>query len=372
MAGRLTIGCRVVGDDNRVFVVAELGINHDGLLDRAFSLVDAAAYAGADAVKLQWFKASEMYHYRAGQYSTASGQRVDIYDLMKAMELPKAWVHDLISYSTAKGLLVIPTICDLASLEEAEAYEFPAYKVASYEINHIPLLTALGLTGKQIILSTGGARLGDIEEAVDALELGVTARLAILHCVAQYPTPISNANLGVLTTLMGAFPDAVIGFSDHTMDPVRAPVQAVLLGARIIEKHLTLDRSLPGADHIFALEPPQFRDMVSAIRSAEMASPAQRQALMDSDLIGDSRKTPLEPEQQLRAFAYRSIVATRDIESGEQLTRHNIAVLRSGEAEPGLHPRYYSMLVEGRYRSTRCVQGGRCLQWADILTTQAV
>lgn len=368
MAGKLTIGDYSVSHNDNVFIVAEIGINHDGMLERGLKLIDAAANAGANAVKLQWFKASEMYHHRAGQYTTASGDIVNIYDLMKTVEIPKEWIRKIISYSNAKGLIVIPTICDLASLEEAEAFEFPAYKVASYEISHIPLLKALAQTGKPIILSTGGAKIGDIEEAIELLQSEKVPELAILHCVAQYPTPIESANLGAMTTLMRAFPDVAIGFSDHTMDPTRAPVQATILGACIIEKHLTLDRTFLGADHVFALEPLQFKQMVLAIRSIEKASLDERKKLIDARVIGESKKRTLESERKLRAFAYRTIVATRDIEQGEKLTKSNIAVLRSGEATPGLHPRYYFMLVDGEYRTTKKVKGGQCLQWENILT----
>lgn len=369
MVGRLNLGSRVVDANSRTFIVAELGINHDGSFNKALDLVDAAADAGAEAVKIQWFKASSMYHKKAGVYVTASGEAVDIFDLMTNVEIPLSWIKDLLGHASGRGLLMFPTVCDLESLEEAEQFRFPAYKVASYEISHIPLLRALGQTGKPVILSTGGARLGDIEEALDALEMGGAKEVAVLHCIARYPAPLEEVNLGAITTLKAAFPGTVIGFSDHTQDATRAPVEAVKLGARIIEKHLTLDRSLPGADHVFALEPGDFSRMVNAVREIEVAISSGASLTHDTALIGSTGKTTLSLEADLRRFAYRTIVARCDILPGEVLTKDNIAILRSGRNAPGLHPRYFQYLVEGGFRAVRYIESGRGVQWSDLLTT---
>ncbi len=368
MVGRLSVGSRIVKADNPVFIVAELGINHDGLFDRAIDLIDAAADAGAEAAKIQWFKASSMYHRKAGMYMTASGKSVEIFDLMREVEIPFSWINSLVEHALNRGMLVFPTICDLESLDEAEQFEFPAYKVASYEISHIPLLKALGQTGKPVILSTGGARLGDIEEAIEALVVGGSREVGILHCIASYPAPIESVNLGAITTLKSAFPGTVVGFSDHTEEPIRAPVEAVKLGAQIIEKHLTLDRSLPGADHVFALEPRDFGLMVEKVREAEALIRSGDSPTFDNVLIGSTSKATLSLEADLRRFAYRTIVAQRDVMPGEILTNANIAVLRSGCSAPGLHPRYFEYLINGGYRAVRRIASGRGVQWSDLLT----
>lgn len=364
----IKIGNRMIGATFRTLIVAEIGINHDGQLSQALDLIEAAAEAGADAVKFQLFRADEMYHPDAGHYETASGEQVKIRDVVRALEVPPEWMPTLQERSKHVGLLFFATVTDATSLSLAVEYDLPVYKIASYDISHLPLLNLIARQGKPVILSTAGARLSDIEEAVEAIESCGNSSIALLHCVAKYPAPLDSCNLNVIRTLTYAFPNTVVGYSDHTEDPVVAPVQSVLVGAKIVEKHFTLNKNLPGPDHVFAVDPKGLKQMAKAIREAEAALPDLGGRTLDPLVLGQSRKTTTKIEKPLRNFAYRSIFTTRRLRRGEVLTRSNIAVLRNGQAVPGLHPRYYEMVIQSKCRVTTDVEGYTGLQWDHLLT----
>jgi N-acetylneuraminate synthase len=233
----------------------------------------------------------------------------------------------------------------------AELAEYvPAWKVASYTSSHIPFLEHLAETDKPIIMSTGAHELAEVGESVAALREAGASDLVLLQCVAAYPTPISEINVSVVETLREEF-DVPTGLSDHTLDPVTAPSAAVTLGACVIEKHFTLDKSMEGPDHEFALEPDELDRMVSAIRDTEAA-------------LGSGEKRVLEVERELHEKARRAIHAVEDIEAGEELAETNLKVLRPGEQESGLHPKFYDEVVGTT--ALRDISRGAGINWEDI------
>lgn len=353
-----------------VYLVAEAGINHDGRLDQALAMIAAAARAGVDAVKFQLFRAAGMYRPGAGTYRTAGGGTVDIYELMARLELPMAWIPRLMAACRDEGVDFFTTVCDEQVLAALDPYPVPCYKVASYEISHLPLFEALGRRGKPVVFSTGGATLGDVEEALEALSRGGTAPATLLHCVASYPTPPEQADLRVLETLRLAFPHCTVGYSDHTEDPVACPSAATLLGARLIEKHFTLDRNLPGADHSFAVDPPGLAALVRAVRETEAAMAAGRAPAPDPRLLGSSARRTSGLEAPLRAFAYRTLHTLAPIAAGAPFTRDNLGALRAGHGEPGIHPRHHRTLVDRGVKAPRALQAGEPVTWDLLFGTE--
>ncbi len=361
------VGGKTVGDGQPVFIVAECGINHNGELRTAIEMIDAAAAAGADAVKFQLFRAAGMYTPRAGKYKTAKGEMVPIYALMEEVELPLEWLPELSAACRRSDIKFIMTVCDEWCVRAMEQADFDAYKVASYEISHVPMLIELARHDKPIIISSGAANISDVVRALEWLSPEGARPIGTLQCEAQYPADPKSLNLNVIETYRRLFPNVIPGFSDHTSDPVEAPVQSVYHGARIVEKHITLDRSQPGADHIFALEPAQLAQMVSAIREAEAELAAGVEPQIDNVLAGDGVRRMAENEKMLRDFAYRGIFAIASIKAGEILTEDNIRVLRPGELAQGMHPRYFPLLSSGRYRATRDIERWTGLDWDDVL-----
>jgi N-acetylneuraminate synthase len=323
------IGDRTIGPDSSTFVIAEAGSNHNGKFDLATDLIDVAVEAGADAVKFQTFRAEDMYVEDSGEVEYLDDDR-SIYEIIESMEMPYEWIPRLHEYCRERGIYFMSTPFDERSAEELAEY-VPAWKVASYTSSHHPFLRYLASTDKPVIMSTGAHELSEIEESVDALQDAGAEALALLQCVASYPTPLDDINVRVVKTLADRF-EVPTGLSDHTLDPVTAPATAVALGASVVEKHVTLDKTMEGPDHEFALEPDELDAMVSAIRATEAA-------------LGDAEKRVLPVERELHEKARRAIHAVTDIEAGEPFTGENIAVLRPGEREAGLEPKFYDEII---------------------------
>lgn len=342
------IGDRAVGPGEPTFIIAEAGSNHNGDLETAKELIDVAADAGADAVKFQTFEAEEMYVEDSGEVEYLEDDR-SIYDIIESMEMPRDWIPTLQEYCAEQDLYFLSTPFDERSAEALADY-VPAWKVASYTSSHHPFLRHLAQTGKPIIMSTGAHNLEEVRESVCVLTEAGVEQLALLQCVAAYPTPISEINVKVVETLVSEF-DVPAGLSDHTLDPVTAPAAAVSVGASIIEKHFTLDKTMDGPDHQFALEPDELSEMVSAIRDTETA-------------LGSGEKSVLEIESELYEKARRAVHAVEDISAGETLTEQNVRVLRPGEQETGLHPKFYDEVI-GK-TATRDIEKSEGIQWEAI------
>jgi N-acetylneuraminate synthase len=323
------IGDQKVGDEHPTFIIAEAGSNHNGRLGIAKKLIDEAAEAGADAVKFQTFRAKDMYVEESGEVEYLEDER-EIYDIIEDMEMPYEWIPELHEYCQEKGIFFMSTPFDERSADELEEY-VPAYKVASYTSSHIPFLKHLAEKDKPIIMSTGAHEISEVQDSVEALGDAGVEDFALLQCVAAYPTPLESINVKVVNTLREKF-SVQTGLSDHTLDPVIAPATAVALGANIVEKHFTLDKSMEGPDHEFALEPDQLDRMVTAIRNTEKA-------------LGNGEKKVLEVEEELHDMGKRRIHATTEIKEGERISDENIDILRSGKQENGLNPKYYSEII---------------------------
>ncbi|QCC46946.1 N-acetylneuraminate synthase family protein [Halobellus limi] len=342
------IGDRKIGPNEPTYIIAEAGSNHNGDLEIAKELIDVAADAGADAVKFQTFRAEDMYVEESGEVEYLDDDR-SIYEIIESMEMPFEWIPKLHEYCHERGVQFLSTPFDERSAEKLEEF-VPAWKVASYTSSHIPFLEHLAKTDKPIIMSTGAHELEEVAESVGVLREHDVSDLVLLQCVAAYPTPLSDINVRVVKTLQEEF-DVLSGLSDHTLDPVIAPSAAVALGATVVEKHFTLDKSMEGPDHQFALEPNELDQMVSAIRGTETA-------------IGGSEKSVLNVEKELYEKARRAIHAVNNIEKGDRFTSENINILRPGEQKAGLHPKFYDEILDET--ASRNVEKGDGIHWDDV------
>lgn len=342
------IGDRPIGPDEPTFVIAEAGSNHNGEIDLAKELIDVASNAGADAVKFQTFRAEDMYVENSGEVEYLDDDR-SIYDIIESMEMSYEWIPELHEYCDERDILFMSTPFDERSAEELAEY-VPAWKVASYTSSHVPFLEHLAETDKPIIMSTGAHEISEISESVEVLQSAGVSDLVLLQCVATYPTPLSEINVRVVETLANEF-DVLAGLSDHTLDPVTAPSASVALGGCVVEKHFTLDKSMAGPDHQFALEPDELDQMVSAIRDTEQA-------------LGTDEKRVLEVESELYEKARRSIHAVQPIEAGERLTKENIQILRPGEQTSGLAPKHYHEVLGSI--AAHPISKGEGIHWEDI------
>jgi len=335
---------RIVGPDNPCFVIAEAGVNHNGRMELARSLVDAAARVGADAIKFQTFEAEKLVTtdaLKAAYQQETTGDQESQYEMLRRLELSRDQFHELHDYCLARKILFLSTPFDEDAADFLDGLGVPAFKVASGDITNLPLITHIAGKGKPVLLSTGMSYLGEVEAAVRTI-LGTENRsLALLHCTSNYPTAPEDANLRAMHTLSTAF-GVPVGYSDHTQG-LEISLAAVALGACMIEKHLTLDRHLPGPDHQSSIEPVEFEAMVKGIRKIEMS-------------LGNGRKEPTANELEIASVARRSLVAARDIPIGTILTEELIEIKRPGT---GLSPGQKRFLVG---RATReYIRGGEVI-----------
>src|SRR5579862_6243692 len=266
------IGERPVGPGHPCYVIAEAGANHNRDLPTALRLIEVAAEAGADAVKFQTYTAEGLYsrHTPDISYLKEKGlvsDRESVWELIKRVEIPWEWHAELAAHAAGHGIAFFSTPFEEAALDVLESVNVPAYKIASYEVNHLPLIERVARTGKPVLISTGMASLGDIERALDTAAAAGARDLMVMHCAVNYPPRFEHLNLRAITTMRDAF-QVPIGWSDHTPGHT-ADVVAVTLGACAVEKHFTLSRNQNGPDHPFALEPGELKSMVTAIREAE-------------------------------------------------------------------------------------------------------
>jgi len=347
----MKIGRFEIGDGKKCFIIAEAGSNHNRDFDNACRLIDVAVEAGADAVKFQIFSAEAIYSKKTPMATYLKKEKLakdneTLWDVIKRIEIPRHWTPDLMAYCQKKGIMFLSTPFDLTAVDELESAGVEAYKVASFEITHLPMLRKISVTGKPIILSTGMASLEDIEVALDAIRAAGKSEVVLLHCAIAYPPKFENINLRAMDTMKQAF-QVPVGFSDHTMGHV-TDVAAVARGACIIEKHFTLSRDQEGPDHPFSLEPHELKEMINAIRQTEQ-------------ILGSPIKRHTEAEKELYRIARRSLVAARDIAEGEVFTEDMIAVKRPGF---GIQVRHMPMVIG---RPARCK-----IEEDDILTWEMI
>ena len=307
--------------NKRVKIIAEAGVNHNGELNLAKKLIDVAVKAGADVIKFQYFKAERVASKKAikaeYQKKNLPGE-VTQYEMLKKLELSYDQVKTLHKYCTFKNIIFCSTAFDFNSLLELDKIGLPFIKIASGEINNHPFLKSISKLNKQIILSTGMSTLKEIKKAIKILTSGPINKknITVLHCNTEYPTPIKDVNLNAMLTIKNAL-KVDVGYSDHTLG-TDIPIAAVALGARVIEKHFTLDRNLIGPDHKASLEPNELIQMVKSIRNIEMA-------------LGNGIKKPSESEIRNISIARKSIHLFRSVKKGEKINKEHLISLRPGD-----------------------------------------
>jgi N,N'-diacetyllegionaminate synthase len=330
MVSKISIGNRDIGEDQPCFIIAEAGVNHNGDLDCAKRLIDAAHEAGADAVKFQTFKAENLVTLSAkkADYQTKNDSVTTTqFQMLKNLEFSESDFKKLSSYAKKRGLIFLSSAFDDASLDLLIRLDVTAFKIPSGEITNFPLTRKIGSEKKPVILSTGMSTLEEVKEAVTCLQEQGCSDILLLHCITSYPAPPESVNLRVLDTLRNEF-HRPVGYSDHTAG-IFVPIAAVARGACTIEKHLTLDRTLPGPDHAASLEPEEFRRMVHAIREIESA-------------LGDGEKKLQSCEVSIRDGVRKSIVAAKKIPVGTKITEDLLVIKRPGT---GIEPKYLKNIV---------------------------
>lgn len=317
------------GDKKQCFIIAEAGVNHNGDINIARKLVDAAMEAGADAVKFQSFKAENLVTKKApkADYQKETTGNGNQYEMLKKLELSYGDHVLLKKYCEDKGIMFISTPFDFESVDLLEKLNIPLYKISSGDLTNVPLLKYIAKLNKSMIVSTGMANLGEVEVAVEAIKNAGNNKVTLLHCTSNYPTEYEDVNLNAMITLKNAF-NLPIGYSDHTVG-VEVPIAAVAMGAKVIEKHFTLDKEMDGPDHKASLNPEELRRMVLSIRNIEKA-------------FGDGIKKCNKSEENTKEVVRKSIVAKSNIRKGEVISHENISFKRPGN---GISPIFMDEII---------------------------
>lgn len=326
----LNIGNIVIGDGNSIFIIAEAGVNHNGDINTAKKMVDKAAFAGVDAIKFQTFKTEKLV---TGYADMAEYQKFNIgkvdsqFNMLKKLELSYENFIEIQQYCKHKKIMFLSTPFDFESADFLDSIGMEAFKISSGDLTNIPFLQHIAKFNKPIILSSGMATLSEIEEAINAINLLGNSEVAALHCTSNYPAELKNVNLNAMNTIKNAF-QIVSGYSDHT-EGITVPIAAAAIGANIIEKHFTIDKSMEGPDHKASLNPIELKEMVGAIRDVEMA-------------LGTGIKRYNPSEVDTMKAARKSIVASRHIKAGESIKLTDLDYKRPGT---GLSPKLYIDIV---------------------------
>jgi N,N'-diacetyllegionaminate synthase len=325
-----SIGSRPVGRGHPTYVIAEAGANHNRDLEIAFRLIDVAAEAGADAVKFQTYSGDRIYSRKTPKFKyLAPITDRSPAELLEEISLPREWQADLARRARERGIDFFSTPFDDDAVRELDELDVPILKISSFELVDLPLIKCAAATGRPLLLSTGMATMGEVEDAIRAAGEAGAAAVGLMQCTSVYPAPVARANLRAMETMRRAF-GVPTGLSDHT-EGIAVPIAAAALGAAFVEKHLTLDRSMKGPDHPFALEPAELAGMVTGIREAQ-------------DALGDGRKDgPAQEEsEEMYKLARRSLIAARDLPKGTVLEGDMITVKRPGF---GIPPKYLDLVI---------------------------
>jgi N,N'-diacetyllegionaminate synthase len=350
---QMRIGSRPIGSGAPCFVIAEAGVNHDGDVSRAHQLIDAAAAAGADAVKFQTFVADRLAtaHAPTASYQRAAGELHTQREMLRRLELPRDVYAGLIAHATTAGLVWLSTPFDEECADFLEALGMAAFKTPSGELTNHGLLAHVARKGKPMLVSTGMSTLDEVTCAVTAIRTAgadgqARQQLALLHCVSSYPAHVRDTNLRAMTTLATTFA-VPVGYSDHVQGP-EASLAAVALGASVIEKHLTLDRHGAGPDHAASTEPEDFRRLVASIRAVEAA-------------LGTEEKRPAEAEVDAARVARKSLAAARPLTPGMTVEPGMLVAMRPGT---GIPPSAIDRVVGRPVRTA--VAPGTLIAWDDL------
>jgi len=315
-----------------VFIIAEAGVNHNGDIELAKQLIDVAAQSGADAVKFQTFTADALLSHNApkAEYQQQTTDTAETqYAMIKKLELDRSSHQLLLEHCRRKGIMFLSSPFDLESITTLDELGIEIFKIPSGEITNLPYLRKIGSLNKSCILSTGMSTIQEVETALQVLSDAGTSKelVTVLHCNTEYPTPMSDVNLRAMQTMADLL-DVNIGYSDHTLG-IEIPIAAVAMGARVIEKHFTLSKDLPGPDHQASLEPRQLKEMVIVIRNLEQA-------------LGDGHKRPTPSEEKNKSIVRKSIVAKKYIRQGEVFDEENLTTKRPGT---GISPMMWDKIV---------------------------
>ncbi len=345
----IKIGDFTVDNHSKTFIIAELSANHGHDINIAKKTIKAAKESGADAIKVQTYTADTLTINCDNEYfKLDSGTIWDgrtLYDLYSEAYTPWEWQKELMEYAKSIGLLFFSTPFDKTAVDFLEELEVPVYKVASFEIMDIPLIEYIASKGKPMIMSTGVASLSDIEEAVDACKRMGNNQIILLKCTSAYPAKSEDANLNTIPNLKDTF-GVEAGVSDHTLG-ITVPVVSIALGAKVIEKHFILDKSIGGPDSSFSLEPHEFKQMVNSVRDAEKA-------------LGKVDYSMNEKKKNSRILG-RSLFVVKDIKAGEAFTEENVRSIRPSN---GLAPKYYDSII-GK-TAIKNIDRGTPLEWKHI------
>jgi sialic acid synthase SpsE len=343
------LGAAEVGPGRPCYVIAEAGANHDRDLDVARRLIDVAKEAGADAVKFQTYTGRSLYSTKTPRFDYLGELGAKpAHELLDELALPREWQPLLAQHCKEVGIEFLSSPFDREAIDELDALDVAAFKIASFELVDLPLIRYAAAKGRPLILSTGMATLGEIEDAVTAAGEAGAPAVCLLQCASLYPAPPSVMNLRAIPTMRAAF-GVPVGLSDHTLGTHVAPA-AVALGADLVEKHFTLDRTRRGPDHPFAIEPAELEELVAAIRDVEAA-------------LGDGvKRGPSDEERaEMYAKARRSVVAARDIPAGTVVTREMLTVKRPGH---GIKPKFIDAIA-GRV-ARRDIESDEVMTWEMV------
>lgn len=331
----IQIGNHVIGQGHPVFVIAEAGVNHNGDVSLAKRLIDVAADAGANAVKFQTYTTNKLVSAaapKADYQKRSTGEDETQADMLRRLELKRSDYDELVGRCVERDILFLSTPFDEDAVDFLDSLGVPAFKVGSGDLTNSPLLEHVASKKKPVILSTGMADLKEVREAVEVMQKSGCASLILLHCVSNYPVRAADVNLRAMRTMAKEF-SLPVGYSDHT-EGIDVAVAATALGACVIEKHFTLDKSWPGPDHKASLDPSELRAMIAAIRNVEAA-------------LGSVEKKRVASEENIAQVARRSLAAARNLTAGTHLTREMIAIQRPGT---GLSPARISSVIGRRLR----------------------
>lgn len=314
--------------EGRTYVIAEAASNHDGDINKAKSLIKAAADAGADAVKFQLFRARDHYSKYTPDFTYLKEHKKSTFELVQSLEFNREWITELMEYAESNDITFLSTACDYEAIDLLGNLDVAAFKVSSFDLPDLQLLKHMAKYNKPIILSTGMANYSDIQSAINACAEVGNKQIILLQCTSLYPAPVELSNLQAIKTMQEAF-GCSVGYSDHTLGD-HIPIASVTLGSCLIEKHFTLNKNLPGPDHSFAMEPKELKNMITKIRDVEKA-------------IGDGIKNgPQPPEIEMFVKGRRSLHVTRNLEKGDILKKSDLCIKRPGY---GISPQFLENII---------------------------
>ena len=342
---KIEIGNKLIGEEEPCFIIAEAGVNHNGDAELAMQLIDAAKDAGADAVKFQTFKTENLLSKNIMVPKHVESKE-SLFDTIRGLELSEEAHCMLSEYCKQKGIVFMSTPMDNNSVDLLEDIGVPVFKVASCDLDNLPLLKYISKTEKPIILSTGMGSISEVGEAIEVIKSNGNADIILLHCVSAYPPKVEDVNLRAMETLRNAF-KLTVGYSDHTIG-INIPLAAVALGAKVIEKHFTLDKNMEGPDHAVSADPDDLEKLVSGIREIE-------------ESFGTGLKVPSKDEIEMRRSFRKSIVAITDIKKGATIMPEMLSVKRPGT---GISPKYFDFIA-GR-KAERDINKDVLLTFKDI------